>query len=394
MEKRERKVRPDLSRRAWVTLAGLFTTAACGWSSDAPRTPSSLGAPQDDRPLACTGFVLEGPAGPWVGKNLDWAVGDGTIAINERGVRKTAWRPDGGSDFFWVSRFGSVTFNQLGWSFPLGGLNEAGLVVEEMSYCPTQYPEPDSRPGLNELQWIQYQLDTHSTVAEVLASDSEIRIEPFLFGLHFLVADRLGDVAVIEFLDGTMTAYTADELPVPVLANDTYANSVRYLGHHVGFGGERVATDGPESPERFVRVSTQVREYEKEAERGDPREAALEILGSVRQSDTQWTIAYGLAEGMVLFRTLGSSRTRTVNLSSWDFACRESEDLALPMGGDDPSLSGSTDHRWTPEKNRELVTGVFEKLGEAFSADELPTGEVISSLAAHPFLETCERQNR
>ncbi len=47
---------------------------------------------------------------------------------------------------------------------------ESGLVVEELSYSPTQYPAPDARPALNELQWIQYQLDNHRSVQEVIAS--------------------------------------------------------------------------------------------------------------------------------------------------------------------------------------------------------------------------------
>lgn len=382
-----RRRRPSSGSR--VTLAGLLCIASCGFPPEASQVTTFLGDSPDDRALACTGFVLQGPAGPWVGKNLDWAVSHGVVAINQRGVRKIAWHPHGESDLSWVSRYGSVTFNQLGWGFPLGGLNEAGLVVEEMSYSPTRYPDPDSRPSLNELQWIQYQLDNHSAVAEVLASDTEIRIEPFLVGLHYLVADRNGNVAVVEFLDGTMTAYTDENLPVPVLANDTYANSVKYLRHHVGFGGERTATNGPESPERFVRAATQIREYEREVDPGDPGKRTLEILDSVRQSDTQWTMAYGLAEGAVSFRTLGSSRTRTLGLDSWDFACREGEASALPLDDDNHPWSGAADQRWTLERNEALVTTVFEEFGEIFTAEELPSPEVISSLATYLSSEKC-----
>lgn len=51
-----------------------------------------------------------------MGKNLDWEIEDGIVVVNERGVRKEAWSPGIDSDFFWVSRYGSVTFNQFGWS--------------------------------------------------------------------------------------------------------------------------------------------------------------------------------------------------------------------------------------------------------------------------------------
>ena len=35
-----------------------------------------------------------------------------------------------GTPASWVSKYGSVTFNQYGRELPTGGMNEAGLVVE------------------------------------------------------------------------------------------------------------------------------------------------------------------------------------------------------------------------------------------------------------------------
>jgi len=52
-----------------------------------------------------------------------------------------------------------------------------GLVVENMWLDETEYAEPDSRPAVNLLQWIQYQLDNCKTVAEVISNDTKIRIE-------------------------------------------------------------------------------------------------------------------------------------------------------------------------------------------------------------------------
>jgi len=51
--------------------------------------------------------------------------------------------------------------------FPLGGMNEAGLIVETMVLEDTQYPSPDSRPEVETLQWVQYQLDNFSTIEAV-----------------------------------------------------------------------------------------------------------------------------------------------------------------------------------------------------------------------------------
>ena len=36
----------------------------------------------------------------------------------------------------------------------------------------SEYPKPDGTPSVNELQWIQYQLDNFATVGEVLASQN------------------------------------------------------------------------------------------------------------------------------------------------------------------------------------------------------------------------------
>ena len=66
--------------------------------------------------------------------------------------------PDGNT-ISWVSQYGSITFNQYGKEFPTGGMNEKGLVVELMWLDGTIYPQPDERPAIGVLQWIQYQLD-------------------------------------------------------------------------------------------------------------------------------------------------------------------------------------------------------------------------------------------
>jgi choloylglycine hydrolase len=348
----------------------------------------SPGDPEND-PIdeACTAFAFRASGSRWVGKNLDWAVEDGIIAVNERGVRKEAWGPDHTSGFSWVSTFGSVTFNQFGWGFPLGGINEAGLVVEELSYSPTRYPPTDLRPALNELQWIQYQLDNSSSVEEVLASDTLVRITRFLFGVHYLAADRSGSVAVIEFLDGKRKVHFREDLPVEVLANDTYENSVRYLRHHVGFGGSRAASDGPESPERFVRAATLLQDHGVPPGARSPREFAFQILASVKQSDTQWSIVYRQDKVEVSFKSSSRPSTRTISLDTLDFSCR-GENVAVPM-----SWAVSTwleaGGSWTAEKNGKLVRSVLQQLGARLNLEELPPPETIADLASYPLTTRC-----
>jgi len=63
------------------------------------------------------------------GRNYDWNFGDGLIFVNKRGVAKTSSGSESPNPAKWISRYGSVTFNQYGRENPTGGMNEAGLVV-------------------------------------------------------------------------------------------------------------------------------------------------------------------------------------------------------------------------------------------------------------------------
>ena len=212
---------------------------------------------------ACTAFSLT-QKGKYVlvGKNLDWPIGDGFIMINPRGVSKISMVNPGQKPTEWVSKYGSVTFNQFGKEFPLGGMNEAGLIVEEVSFSPSVFPNKRGLSKINEMQWIQYQLDNYGTVEEVIKNIHKLQISKFLFGLHYLLSDRFGNTAVIEFINGKTLIYNARSLPMPVLSNNSYKNSIKYLKIHKSFGGDRVPTNGPESQERFVRASELIQKYQ------------------------------------------------------------------------------------------------------------------------------------
>ena len=169
---------------------------------------------------SCTTFCFPTENGWVYGRNYDWMADDCLIMVNKRDMTKRAATED--NPLTWTSRYGSVTFNQYGREFPLGGMNEAGLVIECMWLEQTEYPVADARKGIGELQWIQFQLDTSASVAEVIASSARARITLFrTFPLHFLVCDRQGDAAVIEYLEGVMRVYTGSDLPYTALTNNT-----------------------------------------------------------------------------------------------------------------------------------------------------------------------------
>ena len=106
--------------------------------------------------LACTTFCLLSEDRIILGKNYDWHIATGLLFVNKRGVERSDQPArDPGKD--WVSKFGSVTFNQYGRDQPAGGMNEVGLVVEIMWMNGTVFPEPDHRAAVTGTSWVQYQ---------------------------------------------------------------------------------------------------------------------------------------------------------------------------------------------------------------------------------------------
>jgi choloylglycine hydrolase len=90
---------------------------------------------------ACSTFQLQHGKHLVVGKNFDFHTDIGMVIINKRNVAKTALLSPWENPARWVSKYGSITFNQVGREFPFSGINEAGLIVEIMWLDESQYPE-------------------------------------------------------------------------------------------------------------------------------------------------------------------------------------------------------------------------------------------------------------
>ena len=317
-------------RAAPLLTALLIPTliSATGDSGD-PTSPRPAPDLRAAAPLPCTTFVLRSGDRVVFGRNYDWRVGSGLVIVNKKGLAKTALVKGTDAPARWVSRYGSVSFNQYGRELPMGGLNEVGLVIEQMMLSGSVYPAADDRPALRELAWIQYQLDTAGSVEDVIASDAELRILSNGVPLHFLVCDRSGDAATIEFLGGKMVVHRGDSLPIAVLANSPYSQSMRHLEGFEGFGGEQPLPRSTKSLDRFARAADGIRSYDGKAdgtgqsdEHGkDIIQHAFSILKDVSQGPgTQWSIVYDLEEMSVHFRTAESTAIKVLALSSCDFS--------------------------------------------------------------------------
>lgn len=332
---------------------------------------------------ACTTFFVNDSGKLIFGRSYDFDIGDGYVMVNKRNVRKSALGYE--NSLKWTSMYGSITFNEFGREMPLGGMNEAGLVIENMWLEETIYPQPDDRPEVASLQWIQYQLDTHSTVDEVIKSDSELRISSESAGkLHFLVVDASGDCAVIEFLDGKMVTHRGKDLPYAALTNDTYDKSLDYLSKHEGFGGDKKIPDGPGSFDRFARATSMVANFR------DPGyetliDGAFEILTSVfNKGHSRWNIVYDISDGIVEFRTDTNPEIRCFDAKSFDYSCK-SDVLVLDINSD---LKGDVTGKfipYTPELNRDLVFKVYKNV--SFLKDT--PDPILEFIAAYPESTVC-----
>jgi penicillin V acylase-like amidase (Ntn superfamily) len=312
-----------------------------------------------DRAGACSAFCLDSGSGPVFGKNYDWDVPDGLVIVNKRGVEKRGLTEENPAR--WTSLYGSVSFNQYGREMPCGGMNEAGLIVELMWLDETEYPLPDARPALQNLQWIQYHLDISVTVADVIAGDRDVRIDHGEQArVHFLVADSSGACAAVDFVGGEMVVHTGETMPAAVLTNDTYERSASFLATHAGFGGTAPVPLSRYSLDRFVRAAAAVAEYEPDAGSGTA-EYAFGILGSVAQGEnTQWSIVYEAGARRISYRTRANPSVRTIDVGQLDFGC-DSPVLVLDIdAGDNGDVTGEFES-YTTAANRRLVENAFRK---------------------------------
>ena len=326
---------------------------------------------------SCTAFRLKINDQILVGKNLDWPVGDGFVIINKKGVTKYALVDQNEQPATWTAKYGSVTFNQFGLEFPLGGMNEAGLVVEELSYSPSVYPASDSLPHISELQWIQYQLDNFSSVQEVIANLYTVKIHKFLFGIHYFITDRHGESAVIEFIEGNIISYSGKDLVIPVLSNNRYQNSLKYLKMHQGFGGEMIVRDGPGSQERFVRAAMMLKDYHQDDKR-TPTDYGFAILNQVRQIDTQWQIIYNPVDLTIVYKTSKEPDAKHLELSGIDFSKnKRSEFFKLGKKCLSKDLR-SCFSAISIDRNQALLQNVFKQLVELGEIENQTAIEIIT----------------
>jgi len=265
-----------------------------------------------------------------LGKNQDVPYDKAYLFTNLRGVAKRAIVIPPDQPVEWVSRFGSITVSQVGKEMPNGGMNEAGLVVEQTTLWQSSYPLEPTLPAIGELQWIQLLLDTCANVEEALEAAANVRIVQPMSRLHYMVSDRKGSCTIIEFIEGKMRAYRNESLPVSVMANTPYAEACRDLDDKDYNNNWRSRYDdyAKNSMERFSKAAALVTLLtpsvpsapSAQSAPSSPIDFMFEALKAVQREDTAFSLVYDLAKLEIYFTTNQNPAQKTIRLNEIDFS--------------------------------------------------------------------------
>jgi len=329
----------------------------------------------------CTTFICESGDQFFLANNEDIFLPSGMLFTNQRGIHKTALLMPPEVPLQWLSCYGSVVFSQSGKEFPSGGMNEVGLIVEQTTLRETQYPSLDSRPAVKELQVIQFLLDTCETVPQALKSLAEVRISQTTSTIQYILLDRKGNSAIVEYLNGHMQVFEDDCMPVPVLTNTIYTEALNFLysngNKHPAFLDEYAKN----SVERFCVTASLLEQMDNGSK---PQVSDLyKILDAAQRPDTIWKIIYDPISLRIHIKTQWDCGQKWINLNEFDFsdkAASFSFDLQQHIDGN--LRSHFTEY--STDINRQLIYSFFhhEMIRQVLKI-ELPD-ELLEYLADYP----------
>lgn len=335
--------------------------------------------------LACSVLAIPQSASKVVGKNYVWPYEHGRLFFNRTHMHKRGLvQPDSSlKPLAWTSRYPSLTFNQIAENFPNGGINSRGLVVEILLSA-ADFPKTTRRPAINELQWIQYLLDSAGTLEQAIAAAKLTDIVPLgghLF--HYFVCDRETGCAVFEYVKGKLTVFGKDEegkYPLGV----TNANFSDQYSHSRGL--------------RYLTGKSWINDLGEDFQRQEHPDAAAEVLDLFSVMGRMnplpaWQIVYERKSPKVHFRIRGIGKrlfTRSIAMNAFtlasDFDCRSaiwvegtskrryvrpalSFDLQNPARHHDSESLNRIDFK--PDSSSELVEESEEMLWAATISDSL-----------------------
>jgi len=331
----------------------------------------------------CSTIIFGDNRNQYFAQNYDFSRDHGLIATNLRGTKKSNGVDIPGKVVSWTVKFGSVTINQFSLEFPVSGMNEAGLVIALMWHDEGDFGDGENVQRLNELQWIQYQLDNYSTVVEVIEGLSRIRPERGPIPLHYSILDANGDHVLVEFINGEPLLH--ENTAFPILTNSSYKTCLSAAQNALGAPDELGNSVG-----RFVRLysmlnsSTDAPTENKGFEYLDAVNAAsIDEQGfpwNQNQNDTvtAWSVVFNPMKKSLQIKTNQNSAIREMHLADINFDADGRYQLLDVHAGEAGDLTSMLED-YTKEKNHRLLSASVPTLGLPDTvADEL--AQVVDGL--------------
>ena len=258
------------------------TSAALEASTLAAEPIRRPGSEEIDSLLAwaCTTFASRSPGGDaLLGRNFDWH--------NRATLLLFTDPPDA---------YASATMVDLayleGWEddrqalleapyYPFDGMNEHGLAIGMMALSRAQGPHDPSRPTLGSLGIIRLLLDYARDVEEAVALLGRFNIS-FQGGppVHYLMADRAGASAVMEYIGGEMRV---------LLSEAPWQVSTNFI----------ISEERPQGADSSCRRYNAAYGTLEAAEGQVSIDQAMALLGETAQTNTMWSVVYDLAGGEI-----------------------------------------------------------------------------------------------
>jgi hypothetical protein len=259
----------------------------------APRALETREAAETSQVFACSLFAALGdPGGRLFGRNFDWRYSPALLLFTDR--------PAAGG----YASVSLVDIAYLGFddrtidlmtlplaerrslldapSWPFDGMNEAGVAVGMAAVPSADERHDPGKPTIDSLEVMRAILDRAGSVDEAVAILGQYNIDweggpP----LHYLVADRSGRAALVEFHGGQIVV-----LPNPG-------------PWHAATNFTRSAVTG-DAAGQCQRYDTLIRRLTDAGGALDSR-AALDLLQAVAQTEsaTQWSVVYDMSTGQV-----------------------------------------------------------------------------------------------
>jgi len=196
------------------------------------------------------------------GRSMDW--GEDMMSnmwVLPRGMKRDG--RGGKNTIAWESKYGSLIVS----AYDIGtaeGMNEKGLVVNELALVESNYGKPAAGDKVISLStWPPYVLDNFATVAEAVADlrKENFRVQTVVLGtgrpanMHLVISDATGDSAVFEYVDGKLVIHHGKQYRV-VTNSPTFDKQLAIMEYWKDAGGTSKSLPGTSrAADRFVRTS-------------------------------------------------------------------------------------------------------------------------------------------